>query len=490
MTTSAGGRNGDVAPVPVQPLGDRDELIPLLSALALGSLMTLVVAVDRRFQFAYLNPEGRIAVETTAALVSLFVGVLAYGRFRASRSVGDLGVTLAVFVLGFASIAFGAIPRAMSGSDPEAFSTWSSIVARFVGAAMLAASPFLVGRRASHRASQQLTRVVVTVILVIAAGAALLATHLPDGVKIALPLESADRPQVEKAVVVVVAQLVTGALFAIATWGFTRRAMRDPTDVFAQWMAAGAALQMFARLHFALFPSVYSDWLYTGDLLRLLGAVAWLVGALWELGRYWRDREALAVLDERRRMARELHDGLLQELSFIHSQSSVAAMPGEETMSNVAAAAERALREARLAVEALAGSTEMPPEVALRRAAEQFAVPAGIEVTCSFQPGCRVDSPLRHELARIVREASANAVKHAGATTIAVELDGAPDGSLWLMIADDGDGFDVEQGREGGFGLTSMRERAERIGAELTITSVRGQGTIVELMVPPGATDG
>ncbi len=490
MTTSAGGRPGDIAPDPVRSLGDRSELLPLIGALALGSLMTLVVAVDRRFQFAYLNPEGRVVVETTAALVSLFVGVLAYGRFRASRSVGDLGVTLAVFVLAFAGITFGAIPRAMSGSDPEAFSTWGSMVARFVGAAILATSPFLLGRRAPPRVSQQLTRFVVAVMIVIAAGAALLAAHLPEGVKIVLPLESADRPQVEKAVVVVITQVVAGGLFAIATWGFTRRAWHDPTDVFAQSMAAGAALQMFARLHFALFPSVYSDWLYTGDLLRLLGAVAWLAGALWEIRRYWRDREALAVLDERRRMARELHDGLLQELSFIHSQSSVAGPPGEETMSNVAAAADRALREARLAVEALAGSTEMPPEVALRRAAEQFAVPAGIEVTCSFQPGCQVDSTLRHELARIVREASANAVKHAGATTIAVELDGAPDGSLWLMIADDGDGFDVEQGREGGFGLTSMRERAERIDAELTITSVRGQGTVVELMVPPRATDG
>ena len=97
---------------------------------------------------------------------------------------------------------------------------------------------------------------------------------------------------------------------------------------------------------------------------------------------------------------------------------------------------------------------------------------------------------MRHELTRIVREASANAVKHAGATTIAVELDGAPDGSLWLMIADDGDGFDIDEGREGGFGLTSMRQRAERIGAELTITSVLGQGTVVELTVPAGATDG
>lgn len=484
MTTPAGGRPGDIAPLPVRTLGHRGELLPLLGAHALGSLMTLLIAADRRFRFAHLNPEGRVVVETASALVSLFVGVLAYGRFRASRSVGDLGVTVAVFVLAFASITFGAIPRAMSGSDPEAFSTWGAIVARLVGAAILAASPFLLGRRASQRVSQQLTRVVVAVILVVAGGAALLAAHLPEGVKIALPLESADRPLVEKAVVVVIAQVVTGSLFAVATWGFTLRAIDDPTDVFAQWMAAGAALQTFARLHFALFPSVHSDWLYTGDLLRLMGAVAWLVGALWEIGRYWRDREALAVLHERRRMARELHDGLLQELSFIHSQSSVAGLPGEETMINVAAAADRALREARLAVEVLAGSTEMPPEVALRRAAEHFAVPAGIEVTCSFQPGCRVESPLLHELARIVREASANAVKHAGATTIAVALDGAPDGSLWLMIADDGNGFDLEQGREGGFGLTSMRERADRIGAELTITSVRGQGTVVELTVP------
>ena len=224
--------------------------------------------------------------------------------------------------------------------------------------------------------------------------------------------------------------------------------------------------------------------MYTGDVLRLAGTCAWLAGALIEIVTYWHDRERLAVSEERRRLARELHDGIVQDLSFIRSQTSRTGVPSPEMMEQISTTAGRALREARLAIDALANIDELPVEVSLRRAAERAATPAGVEVTCSFQPGCTVAADIRHDLTRIVGEASANAVRHGHPTSIAVQLDRGADESLWLMIADDGSGFDVDGVTGAGFGLTSMRERAERIGGLLTITSSEGMGTIVEVHVP------
>ena len=72
-------------------------------------------------------------------------------------------------------------------------------------------------------------------------------------------------------------------------------------------------------MNYVLFPSIYSDWLYTGDLLRTASYVVLLVGAAREITGTSRPRRRVAVLDDRRRLARELHDGLVQELVYIRS---------------------------------------------------------------------------------------------------------------------------------------------------------------------------
>lgn len=461
----------------------RSRLEPLegtLIVVAAAVLLTSLVAFDTRLRFAYLNAELRIALETTAALVGLVVASLVVGRFRTTRSLGDLGVAIGIIVLAIASVAFAAVPRSIGGADPDAFATWASLIARLIGAAILAVSAFVAVRVRTVPVSA-ITTGVVGLMAAIAGVSWLLATATPDAVRIQAAIEESARPLVDVTAAVVILQVTIGLLFAVAATGFAVRAVRAPGDVFARWLTMGTVLQALSRVHFVLFPSLYSDWLYTGDLLRLAGTCAWLVGAAIELIRYWEDRERLSVLEERRRLARELHDGLVQDLSFIQSQTAGGRAPSAEMMEHVATTAGRALREARLAIDALASTDDLPIEVSLRRAAERAAGPAGVPVTCSFQPHCRVRADIRHDLAMIVAEASTNAVRHGRAGSIAVQLDQGVDDSLWLMIADDGDGFDPDRVSGDGFGLTSMRQRAERVGGRLSITSAPGMGTIVEV---------
>ena len=89
------------------------------------------------------------------------------------------------------------------------------------------------------------------------------------------------------------------------------------------------------------------------------------------------------------------------------------------------------------------------------------------------------------ELLRIAQECITNAMKHAQAQQVEVSLAFTPEG-VTLAVADDGIGFDPD-GHHEGFGLLGMRERAQRIGARLVVTSVPGQGTRIETLLPTHA---
>ena len=99
-----------------------------------------------------------------------------------------------------------------------------------------------------------------------------------------------------------------------------------------------------------------------------------------------------------------------------------------------------------------------------------------------LQPNVKVAPDVREDLARIVREAVSNAARHGEARRISVALTNA-DG-IRVRVADDGKGFDPEAPRRRGFGMTSMRERAEGRGGTVDVQSEPGKGTVVEVVIP------
>jgi len=178
------------------------------------------------------------------------------------------------------------------------------------------------------------------------------------------------------------------------------------------------------------------------------------------------------VTAERRRLARELHDGVVQELGWIRS-AALRGVGGQE----IAAAADRALDEARRALSSLAASADEPVADAVGRAVRAIADRHDLPVSLELDPSTDVPAGDRADLVRVAGEAVLNAARHAGCETVEVSL--VPGR---LRVHDDGVGFDVATAASRGHGLVSMRERAEEMGAELSVRSAPGAGTTVEVV--------
>jgi signal transduction histidine kinase len=191
-----------------------------------------------------------------------------------------------------------------------------------------------------------------------------------------------------------------------------------------------------------------------------------------------------AVDEERLRIARNLHDGLAQELAFIRMETQrMAATQTDGRAARLALAAERALAESRSAIETLRSGPEGPFHVELSELANELAGREGARVRLQVDPAIELDDNDREALLKIMREAISNGVRHGHATEVALELTGGA--GLRMAVRDNGAGF-IPGGtrRRGGFGLASMHARAEELGGELTVVSAPGQGTTVEVRLP------
>jgi signal transduction histidine kinase len=189
-----------------------------------------------------------------------------------------------------------------------------------------------------------------------------------------------------------------------------------------------------------------------------------------------------AVARERRRIARELHDGLAQELAFVVTQCGrLASEPG---IGSIAEAAQTALAEARRAMLALRRPAGTPLAAELEQVARRAADRAGLRLELRLDGSIDLPPVARVELSRILHEAIANTARHAKATGVCVELSGGR--GARLTVSDDGVGFDPD--RPGavfpGFGILGMRERVRIIGGELSIVSRPFLGTRVEVLIP------
>jgi signal transduction histidine kinase len=201
-------------------------------------------------------------------------------------------------------------------------------------------------------------------------------------------------------------------------------------------------------------------------------------------------------LEERHRLARELHDSVSQALfsMTLHTRAMELAVQrnGIDPDGRVARglAELRSLTQGALA-EMRTSIFQLRPEAlnqvglvaALRQSTEAVAEREGIAVRL-HAPIDRLplDPQTEEELFRLVQEAVHNSVKHAGASRIDIHLHA--DEHLLIEVADDGTGFDPGLPRSGTIGLTSMRERAQRLGGELTIESAPGGPTTVRAQVP------
>jgi signal transduction histidine kinase len=199
-----------------------------------------------------------------------------------------------------------------------------------------------------------------------------------------------------------------------------------------------------------------------------------LAGAVHEIRMYWQTAAERAVLEERRRLAREYHDGVAQELAFIAARA-------RSSDPHLADAAQRALDESRSAIAALTRPLDEPLARLVAQAAEEVALRSGGRVVLELDPAADARGEAREAIVRVAREAVVNAFRHAGADTVRVRLSAGR--TTELVVADDGNGFDPA-GVSTGFGLTSMRERVAAVGGSLRIRTAPGRGTRIEVVLP------
>jgi signal transduction histidine kinase len=457
----------------------------LTIAVVAGLAATLAVSVLPGLKFAYRGPEAHVGIETAAFLVAGLAALLFAGRALRARSRTDLLLACVLTVLAATNHFFSVVP-AVADESPEGFATWAPTAGRFLGALGFAVAAILPDRQLlrPRRALARGMALAALTVVAIAVLTALFGDDLPRGLEPELSPENAETPLIEGHALVLAIHVAIFLLYAVATVGFLRRAEQE-RDTLLLWVAVALGLSTIARLDYLLFPSLFSEWVYIGDIVRLLSYFALLIGISRELLTYQRQAADAAIFEERRRLARELHDGLAQELAFIRSEGARLSGTTDRGVLRMATAAERALGEARMAISSLTTPVDEPLEVSLRRAAEGVALRMGaeVEVHCSGAP--QLPTAARQSLERIVREATSNAVRHGQATLLRIDI--AADSTLRVAIIDDGRGFDVQGERKpDSFGLVSMRERAEAMDGRLTVRSEPGDGTTVEVTMPNG----
>ncbi len=193
---------------------------------------------------------------------------------------------------------------------------------------------------------------------------------------------------------------------------------------------------------------------------------------------------ARTVVRERRRMAADVHDLIMQDLSFAlaNARTLVEDPARAAQASTVVSAGERALAGARSVVSELAEHDTRPIAQALEASVRAAARYTPLAFHAERVPSwAELDQPTRDALVHIAREAVTNAVKHARASTVEVVLEHE---DRWrLTVRDDGRGFD-EAPAGGGFGLLSMRQSAHALGGAVHVGRGTGGGTTVEAILP------
>ncbi|MFD1719927.1 sensor histidine kinase [Amnibacterium endophyticum] len=434
------------------------------SALGAG-LAVLALAVVAQTVLPELR-SSRLLLVTSAldGCIAGFAGMKAHRRFVRERRLQDAALSVGLRLVAVAALA-DALLRVFALVLLLAAAVLCIVAAACIAIAGCAPTA-LRSRRASPRA---VLLALPALALVPAVAAALVAPLDPDGdgapLELVVPGLDWLRP----------VDAVLGVLLVVAATGFRLRGARE-RDPFLQLLGAAFVLGAAARFDLLLFPEQRADLVSAAQVLQTAAFALVLVAASRESRAYWSHRVELSVVEDRRRIARELHDGVLQELAFVRAEA--AALPGASA-DRIVHAADRALDESRGAVHALGARGDDRLDEAVRLALAEMATRHGFRLALDADALPAACDDERHAVLRIAREAAGNAVRRGGARTVHVVLRGGAE--RLLEMRDDGCGFDPAAPTSG-YGLRSMAERARALGGRCDVDSAPGRGTTVRVV--------
>ena len=208
------------------------------------------------------------------------------------------------------------------------------------------------------------------------------------------------------------------------------------------------------------------------------------------------DRERLSLLDERERIGRELHDGVIQSLFAVGMTLQGTAMASSDAeirrrLDGAVEELDRAIIDLRNYIFGLRPAILVDNQLgaALQGLVDDFSAASGVVTVAEVEgPAAAAARGQSTDVVQLVREALSNVRRHAAASTCRVSLR-LDQGEVILEIDDDGAGFDARDARPG-MGLVNLQQRAEKLGGEARINSVPGEGTLVSIRLPatPGVT--
>jgi PAS domain S-box-containing protein len=242
---------------------------------------------------------------------------------------------------------------------------------------------------------------------------------------------------------------------------------------------------------------------YTPADTALAQTIAGTLANVIENARLFAEAQVAAAEEERKRLARELHDSVSQALFLAKLNADV--LPqlwdldpamGQRALKDLQQFTHSALAEMRallieLRPQALMNTTL---QVLLQTLSTAFEAKSAAKLEVQLDPTPLLPPDVQIALYRVAQEALTNTLKHAQAREVKLTLRVAPPlgksngrnpawhGSVTVQVTDDGRGFDIDQASQGRFGLGSMYERADSIGATLQVTSKAGEGTSVEVV--------
>jgi len=444
-----------------------------VSLVALAAVVTVAAISIPDLRLHLDSPSGGVIIVTLLGMANLFTAAFASQRFARTASRLDAAVGVSLGIMATAEIGYSLNRAAVATNQVTSTAVLPYIV---IAAGLLAVVALLPDRTLLRRPRAELVVLwcgVVIVPVFVAQRVGLL-----PGTNTAPDAAGAELIALRALAVA----LLAGAAAALAA--FHRR----DEDALARWLLVALALGALAQLDRLAEGPSRSPELTWAHVLHAAAAAALCIGCVREVRTYHRRLTEMAVVDERRRIARDLHDGVAQDVAFIASQTKrLNDQVGSERLDMIASAAERALADSRSIVGALTRSSAQPLGASLALQAREFARRWSLEVDVATHDDVAVEPEKQEAVLRIVGEALSNAARHADATRVHIEVATSAEGPLRVAVTDDGCGFDTvfaELAPPRGFGLRSMRERAQLVGGDVALMSEPGHGTRVEIAIP------
>ena len=451
-------------------------------ALAGAILAAIAVMVELAHPMRLYEPRVRAAIETTVTISAVITAALLLVRFDDKRQRGDLMLIGALAAVSLSDFAFSAIP-AVTGYGAALAGTGANLGSEMLVAIAFAAVAFAPRTRVEGSSRRPVTLAALAGVATVALGE-LIGLAAGGGSASVAPHASG----LAAAALSLAVAVASSATLLAAGIRFAWHGAGDDRE--AGLLAAAAFVLAAARLQYLAIPTIGGGWVTPRDGARLVAYALLLAVAVRKSAKARRSATRAAVTAERQRIARELHDGLAQDLAFIVAYSDrLASELGAEHQLTIAA--RRAFAASRGVMVDLAASTAPTTLDALRSVANELASRFDVHVEVRSDPdrvtgcGAELDPRDREHVVRIAREAIVNAIRHGHARHIMVEL-GSRGSEHLLRVSDDGQGIESPETRTSdgtaGFGIPGMRARAKSVGGTLVAGAGPGGGTAVEVL--------